>query len=87
MNDDNEALDNILKEMANSYQELITPMSEESVTYDSGKEIERAVAISMYLRRVGNGNKCWRYRGGEYNYKCDWYKTGGDGRGDYERKR
>ena len=48
-------------------------------------EIERAVANSMYLRRVGNGNKCWRYRGG--NYKCDLYKTGGDGRGDYERKR
>ena len=45
MNENSDVLDNILKEMTNPYQEVITPISGESLTHISDREeIERTVA-------------------------------------------
>ena len=45
VNENSNVLDNILKEMTNPYQEVITPISGESLTHSSDNdEIERAVA-------------------------------------------
>ena len=45
VNENSNVLDNILKEMTNPYQEVITPISGESLTHSSdNEEIERAVA-------------------------------------------